>query len=403
MSREPRQVKLEIERGSSYAASDTARVQFGQLAGMTPDGKGGVHAHVAGVIVSASFTVANSSGGTLVLEHEKSHDIFRRVFLGSSDPAWQFYFFQNYGGQALRLLRTLMGKSNEHRTDESVANSASTTGQKLRFFLPFVNRLYRRPKDFMFPARAMKDHALELTWANGASGGEFGSGMTVSSGSIDEVSAVIVEQADFIVPPKWSYRDYKLQNKNDSTTLPAGKKYAAISLYLAQSASGGVATTPLTTTDLTSVEYTEESVTLVRQTKPQMLATQFNEDNSRDDAAELPRFELNGANQVLPIKWPSGARKASLTQGRIASASPIFNLSGSLSTTNAYLLTQEFAPAVEDDLAKACSVAGLPPSNDWLVNMGKRKYSKVKSDSKVPPRPDKEIFLPQVWLPKGRR
>jgi hypothetical protein len=402
VSREPRIVKLEIERGSSYAAGDTCRTQFGQLAGMVPDGKGGVHAMVAGLIVSVSFTIANSSGGALTLEHEKSHDVIRRVFLGSSDEAWQFYHFQKYGGQCLRLLRQLMGKTNEHRTDETINNGASSTGQKLRFYLPFVNRLYRRPKDFMFPARAMKDHALELVWANGAAAGEFGAGMAISAGTVDEVSALIVEQADFVVPPKWSYRDYNLQQKNDSTTLPAGRKYAGISLFPAQSPSGGVASTPLTSANITEVEYTEESVQLIRRSKPQSIVSHFN-DETGDDAAELPRFELDGANQQLPIKWPSRLRRASLAQGRIASASPILNLTGTITTTNTYLLTHEIRPGLEDDLAKACATAGLPPSNDWLVNMGKRKYSKVKSESKVPPRPDKAPFLPQVWLPNGNR
>lgn len=398
--RNTRVFQLQVDGGGgTYAANQVARILFQQLSGMSKTGLDGNNSYLALLIIRASQTVLNSTGGSVTFSAIKAHDFIKRTILGGG-VAGNYVEFPFFGGQLMRIMGRLMGRSAEHRTDDVIANAGNAT-DRLVYFLPLQDPRLRKPEDIIVPARSMKDVSLELNYANGAAGGEYGANFSITSGGIDEVSAIFIDKDHFRKETKNRWFEKQLQSVNDTTSLPAGHKYTDVVLVPRSSPAGGTAATFYSTSDITKVEYMEDNELLVRNTGPRQLCSAWNFDSVLADERELPRFELAGSNEFVPIKWASRGRRQGLVAGDVTSSSPQINLTGSLTPTNTSILARIVDPTTEDDLVASMQASGLKPSNDMLTNVNKGKYAKAKSDSKTKVRPDKGQFLPRVLVPNG--
>jgi hypothetical protein len=394
--------------GSSgtYAANGIAKVALLQLAGQSATGRAGIHTLLGGLYFTGHYTISNASGGSIVAGWRKMHDFVRRVTVGST---WKWFDFPFYGGQALRVLRrNVLGRNPQRNTNSSSISNSGTFVVQLDYFLPFMNPGARSPSDLFYPARGLKDVNVEMQFANGAAGGEFGSGVSISSGALDECTAVLIDKTHFRVPPKWSWIERKLSGGiNDSTSLPSGHKYCHVGLFELQSPSGGYTDSFFATTDVTKVEYTEDAEMLCRGTHPRQLIGLWNEDQSRANAVDLPFIDGQATDagtptsDYIPVKQLSRSMQEGYVQGDVTGSSPVWAITGPVTTANCNILAHYVDPTTEDDLVRGMQDAGVQPSNAMLASTGTRTYSRGHSDTDSAMSEADAQFVPQRLKPNG--
>lgn len=394
--------KLDVQNGSTYAALDTVKIKLNQLGALSSQGLNGKTTNLVALTLAFAFVVNNAGGGTIVLEHEKVHDVIRRTQLKAAGH--DFFVMPQRGGFALaELYRTTYGKPTIFRTDTSITAAGNGTVRPV-FVFPFMDPRAERPEDHQVPARIFKDSELEMDYASGAAASDlFGANVSITSGSIVEAHVILQDVDNFTVPVRRVVFQRVLKNINgDTETLPAGYKWTDIVLFPHHSPAGGIATSPYTTATITKIEAQLDNEAVVKNLTPGSLtlARTIARANSLETTAEDPIYETAGDNFRIPIVT---ARKGyRTTEGGICTAVPRLDISGTITPSQHSLLAIGLMPTTPKTAMDWYVAAGFEPSPEHAANPA-QFWKERTAQKQVSVAMHKRVWLPQTYLPGGRR